>query len=205
MMDKVMKQKRIRSEKDKSNTKISKNVWNVERRKLGAEKRKKQTDRQTERSVIRVHRRKVIRGKNLESVCNRGRRCLEHDQSDVRIGQWGRGYQVCQSERRTHRQYPGLTSRGRSEHIWTGVGHDLKNIQAIITNTKQHILIRGRGFLSMLLYVLLFWRVVALFSHTASSSSKVHRRIYLCSQSCFLFSDFRLIQTYPCFLLRVSF
>lgn len=45
-------------------------------------------------AIIRVHSRKVIRGQNSESLCNRRR--LDDgkrgdDQSDVRIGQWGRG------------------------------------------------------------------------------------------------------------------
>lgn len=44
---------------------------------------------------------------------------------------------VDQRDRQTDRQYPGLTSRGRSEHIWTGVGHDLKNIQAFIHGDKH--------------------------------------------------------------------
>lgn len=82
----------------------------------------------------------------MESLCNRrrlddGKR--EDDQSDVRIGQWGQGQWISglsirESDRQTDRQYPGLTSSGRSEHIWTGVGHDLKNIQALIGEVKIH-------------------------------------------------------------------
>lgn len=85
----------------------------------------------------------MIRGQNLESLCNRrrlddGKR--EDDQSDERIGQWGRGQRISGlSIRETDRQYPGLTSRGRSEHIWTGVGHDLKNIQAFIHQLEINI------------------------------------------------------------------
>lgn len=62
----------------------------------------------------------------------------EDDQSDERIGHLGAGTveSGLSSDRQTDRTCPGLTSRGRSEHIWRG-GQGLENIRLFRVTTQQ--------------------------------------------------------------------